>query len=136
MQSFSCINWQLDIRCVVLRHREQKGALSAKVTNDGTERLLFLEMANWNAITCNGGVEDDCVKDTDLQTALTWTTAVDLQELIRSFVFHPLLLGSVVVCTVFDEPSLCHKFVKEVARCARSWIKAVSFDFQHEHMLC
>lgn len=61
-----------------------------------------------------------CLDFVDASATLL-ATAVDLYELLRSFLFPYPLIGPGMVSNIFDERIWYCKWVKEVAECTRLW---------------
>lgn len=59
--------------------------LLADAVDDKAEESLAIELGNCSAITGKGGVDENCVWTTVVDSASTWETAVGFPELLRSF---------------------------------------------------
>lgn len=91
------------VKFVLFRNRRQWGVISTSSVNDEAKRSLVFELGPWSAIPNRGSVDEDCVVDVFAESALTWATAVDFWELLRSLLFSRWLLHSVVLSEFLDE---------------------------------
>lgn len=110
--------------------------LSAEVVDDKAKGSLDFEWGNWSAASVREAVDDGCVRDVSIASAMTWVTFVDIRKFLRPFVFPQRLLRFFVLCEMSDECYLHCKFVNDFAWRARSSTVALFFKLQYECMPC
>lgn len=91
LRSCSGNRLQLDVNCVVLRHRPANGTFWADVIDEEANASLVFELGNWKSMTAGVVVSGDCVKELEVHLLLTWATVVDFPLTFCSLVF-PLWL--------------------------------------------
>lgn len=115
VQSCSCTKVQHDVKRVVLRRRRQNRTFSADFVREGLDGSLELELGSLSAMTRIGVVVGHCVEQLDVDTTITWTTAVNFLLSFLSLVYPRRVLGFLVLYVFSVIRSPCCKFVNDVA---------------------
>lgn len=100
------------VKCAGLRNRQKNGAFSEDGVQEEAHRSLAFNLGIWSAMPDRGIINDDRVRELDVDLLLTWATVVDFRASLRSSLFPRGCSACRVVCRLSVDHNLCWSFSK------------------------